>query len=113
MVSNNKFSELASRFPEVSESPHFDTASFRIKKKIFATLDGKKRRACLRLSPADQDLFEVGAPDIIYPVPNKWGQQGWTFVDLRKVKTNILISALTAAYKVVAPKKFQFLLPDQ
>ena len=38
-------------------------------------------------------------------VPNKWGKQGWTFVEMQKVKKELFIDALTTAYCEVAPKK--------
>jgi hypothetical protein len=40
MASLLEFKALAISFPEVSvEAPHFDKTSFRVKKKIFATLN--------------------------------------------------------------------------
>jgi predicted DNA-binding protein (MmcQ/YjbR family) len=42
--------ELALAFDEVEEKPHFDKTSFRVNKKIFATLNEKDNRATLKLS---------------------------------------------------------------
>jgi hypothetical protein len=38
-------------------------------------------------------------------VPNKWGKQGWTFIDLNSVDEALFVDALTTAYCEVAPKK--------
>lgn len=105
MISNKKFKELALSFPEAIELPHFGNTSFRVSKKIFATLDEKNKRACLKLSEIDQDVFSAFDKKIIYPVPNKWGKQGWTFVQLDSVSKEILIDALATAYCEVAPKR--------
>lgn len=104
MLSSKAFQKLALSFDEAEEMPHFEKPSFRVKKKIFATLDLKNNRACLKMSPIDQSVFSAFDSSIIYPVPNKWGKQGWTFVELKKVRADIFKDALTCAYCEVAPK---------
>lgn len=86
------------------ELPHFEKPSFRIKKKIFATLDLKNNRACLKLSLIDQSVFSAFDSSVIYPVPNSWGKQGWTFVDLKKVRKDMFKDALSCAYEEVSKK---------
>lgn len=105
MVTNQQFRNLALSFPETMERPHFEKASFRAVKKIFATLDEKNNRACLKFNEVDQDVFSSYDHRIIYPVPNKWGKQGWTFVELSLVEAALLIDALTVAFCTVAPKR--------
>jgi hypothetical protein len=105
MVSFKTFREMALSFPESSELPHFENTSFRIGKKIFATLNERENRACLKLSEIDQSVFCSFDKTVIYPVPNKWGKQGWTLVDLKKVKKEMFKDALTTAFCTVAPKK--------
>jgi len=90
-------------FDEAEELPHFEKTSFRIKKKIFATLDLKNNRACLKLSAVDQSVFSDFDSGVIYPIPNKWGKQGWTFIELKKVRKDLFKDALTCAYCEVAP----------
>lgn len=105
MVNISTFKKMALAFQEAEESAHFENTSFRIKKKIFATLNIKENRACLKFTEIDQSVFCSFDKTVIYPVPNKWGKQGWTLVDLKKVKKETLIDALTTAYCTVAPKK--------
>jgi predicted DNA-binding protein (MmcQ/YjbR family) len=105
MASIETFKKLALSFPEATEEPHFDKISFRVKNKIFATYDKKNKRACIKLSEIDQDVFSSAAKTIIYPVANKWGKQGWTLIELKKVHKDIFADALTTAYCEVAPKK--------
>lgn len=104
MISTETFRQLSLTFPEATEEPHFEKTSFRIKKKIFATLDLKNNIACVKLSATDQDVFCLIDKVIIYPVPNKWGQQGWTLINLAKIKMPLLTDVLTTAYHEVVKK---------
>jgi len=105
MVTIETLRKLALSFPEAAEEPHFEKTSFRIKKKIFATYDDKLKRACLKLSEIDQNVFSSADKTIIYPLENKWGKQGWTIIEMEKVHKDLFIDALTTAYCEVAPKK--------
>lgn len=105
MVDIKTFRQIALSFPEVIEAPHFEKTSFRVNKKIFATLDSKNNLACLMLSEIDQSVFSAYDKTIIYPVPNKWGAKGATYIDLKKVKKSVLKDALTVSYRKIAPTK--------
>lgn len=105
MVSIDTFRKLALSYPEVTEEPHFEKTSFRVKKKIFATYDDLMKRACIKLSEIDQDIFSSADKTIIFPVENKWGKQGWTLIGMTKVSEELFVAALTSAYCEVAPKK--------
>src|SRR5690349_14605673 len=106
MVTQATFRQLALSFPGAEEQPHFHLASFRVKKKIFATLWEKENRAMLKLSLVDQSVFcafENGT--VFFPVPGGWGKKGATFVDLSKVRKDMLKDALTTAYNELMKKK--------
>jgi predicted DNA-binding protein (MmcQ/YjbR family) len=110
MVTIDTYRQLVLKFPEVYEAPHFDKASFRVKKKIFTTLDTVNNQACIRLSEIDQNVFSSYNKAVFFPVPNKWGKLGWTFVNLKKVKKTMLVDALTTSYCEIAPKKLSALV---
>ncbi|MGB3154130.1 MAG: MmcQ/YjbR family DNA-binding protein, partial [Chitinophagaceae bacterium] len=57
MVSNETVRKLALSFPETDEHPHFHLKAFRVKKKIFATLDEEKSRLMVKLNLTDQSVF--------------------------------------------------------
>jgi predicted DNA-binding protein (MmcQ/YjbR family) len=97
--------QLALSLPETAEEPHFEKTSFRVKKKIFATYNAKNNLACIKFSEIDQDVFSIIDKKVIYPVPNKWGKQGWTFIELDKLENGIIEDALKTSYCEVAPKK--------
>jgi len=110
MISVEAFRQMALSLPGAAEKPHFDRASFRANK-IFATLDERNNRACLMLSEEDQSVFCSHDPSVIYPVPNKWGKHGATYVELSKVRKDLLKDALHQAYQKAVlrskPKKDQ------
>ena len=105
MIKIDVFRKLALSFPETTENAHFEKISFRVKKKIFATYDDLNKRACIKLSEIQQNVFSSVDQSIIYPVNNKWGKQGWTNIELSKISKALFIDALTTAYCEVAPKK--------
>jgi len=104
MVSIETFRELALSFPGTNEEPHFEKTSFRVNKKIFATLDVKENLACLLFDPIQQSVFSAYDNTIIYPVPNKWGQKGATYIELKKVRKSVLKDALKQAYTKIISK---------
>ena len=105
MITFEILRKLALSFPEVTEEPHFEKTSFRVKKKIFATFHESRNRVCVKLSEIDQNVFSTHDQTIIFPVDNKWGKQGWTLIEMNKVHSDLFIDALTTAYCEVAPVK--------
>ncbi len=105
MVDIETFRQLALSFPETVEQPHFEKTSFIVNKKIFATLSLADNSAVLKLSEIDQSVFCSFDNTIIYPVTGNWGKQGWTKVELKKVRKDMLKDILKTAYCEVAPKK--------
>ena len=96
---------MALAFDKAVEQPHFDKPSFRINKRIFATLDQPSKRAHLKLTAVEQSVFCAYDPLIFYPAAGAWGRQGWTIVELGKAPKAVLLDALTVAYHSVAAKK--------
>ena len=80
------------------EHDHFGKPAFKVKR-IFSTLWIPERRMMVSLSPIDQSVFHSFDPTVFYPVPNKWGLKGATFVELDKVREDMLRDALTLAWK--------------
>lgn len=98
MVSSKNFQEMALSLQGVSQEPHFEKTSFRVKKKIFATMNEKENRATIRLSLEEQDLFCIYDKNVMYPVPNKWGKQGWTHINLLTIPSEMCEDALKTAH---------------
>jgi predicted DNA-binding protein (MmcQ/YjbR family) len=107
MISVHDFRKTAMSLPGSIELPHFEKSSFRLGKKIFATLTPEHSRACVKLSPEDQSVFCLIDKEMIYPVPNKWGLQGWTNINLSKVTKPILKDILSTAYSTLNAKSIK------
>jgi hypothetical protein len=89
----------------VEEYDHFGRPAFKIKKKTtFATLWPAENRMMVQLSLVDQSVFNSFDPAIFYPVPNKWGAKGATFIELSKVRSDMLLDAITTAWETAAKK---------
>lgn len=104
MITTDTFRKLASSFPGVEELPHFDKTSFRLNKKIFATMNEKENRATVKLPANDQYVFCLNDKSMIYPVPNKWGLQGWTNIDLTKINKRLLTQIVKSSYNEIASR---------
>lgn len=105
MVTVDTFRQMALSLPGTVELPHFEKTSFRINKKIFATLAQEKSIAMLTLSLIDQSVFCAFDKTIIYPVPGAWGTKGCTYIDLKTIKKVMLKDALQCAYQNILIKK--------
>ncbi|MBX9782466.1 MAG: hypothetical protein K2X48_04145 [Chitinophagaceae bacterium] len=57
------------------------------------------------LNPKDQSVYCLPDSEIIYPVPNKWGLKGATYVNLKKAKKEIVNEMMTAAYQKITVLK--------
>jgi hypothetical protein len=104
MVTGDSFRELALSFEDATEEPHFEKTSFRVRKKIFVTLDEKENIACVMLSLVDQSAFSAYDKTVMYPVPNAWGKYGATYINLKKVKKTMLKDAIACAYRHIISK---------
>jgi predicted DNA-binding protein (MmcQ/YjbR family) len=105
MVPFETFKQIALSFPDTNEQNHFEKPSFRVGKKIFATYDAKKNQACLKLNEIDQSVFSAFDSNVIFPVPNKWGKQGWTLFNLAEMREDLFTDALHTAYQNIVAKK--------
>ena len=103
-MTGDEFRALALTFPEAVEAGHFDTADFRVRGKIFATLRAADCRAVLKLSPDEQQLLMATSPGQFEPVNGSWGLKGWTRVLLDHADEATVRHAMGFAWKSVAPK---------
>lgn len=101
MVTAQEVEAWALALPHTVQLPHFEKKSFRIKNKIFATVDVKKNQLMVKLSENDQSVFCSYNPQIIYPVQGAWGRQGYTFIELKEVRKDLCREALCAAYNTL------------
>jgi hypothetical protein len=103
-VSAERVRELAPALPTASEAPHGHRLAFRTPRKIFATLDTAVPDLNLMFDPDLRDFYREHAPRAFSPVPGGWGRRGATGCDLATVDEASLVSALTAAHRLAAPR---------
>lgn len=96
---------LANAFPETQVIDHFGKPSFRVRKKIFATLSAEKKTMVVKLSQVDQSVFCDYDSDTFAPATGAWGRQGWTVIQLKRVRKSMLVDALNLSWKGIAPKR--------
>ena len=94
---------LALALPEAAQSAHFGTTDFRVRNKIFAS-HPKPESFVLKLTPEQQQMLVEAEPAIFAPLPNKWGQKGWTAASIGALDAPTARSALRMAWGNVAPK---------
>ncbi|NOJ50045.1 MmcQ/YjbR family DNA-binding protein [Bradyrhizobium archetypum] len=104
-MSWTRFRRAALALPGALEGAHQGHADFRAGKRIFATLGYPDDKwGMVKLTPEQQSMLVEAEPEIFRPVPGGWGKQGNTNVLLAKADTTTLKSALTMAFKNVAPR---------
>lgn len=103
--SDDVISSFITSLPKVDKVPHFKKIAFKVRKKIFATLDEELQQINLKLTEIEQDVFKLVNTKAIYAVKNKWGKQGWTIFQINELEMSILKEAIINAYCNVAPQK--------
>lgn len=98
MATARQFRTIALALDGTSEAPHFDRAAFRVNR-IYATLAADGKSANLKLTPDEQDLKCLIAPDAFERIPNAWGAQGWTTATLAALSADELKAALETAWR--------------
>ncbi|MEO6013894.1 MAG: MmcQ/YjbR family DNA-binding protein [Devosia sp.] len=107
MASADDVRRLAMELEGTTENAHFDRAAFKVAR-IYATLSGDGKSLNLKLMPDEQEFRVMMAPALFSPIPNAWGKQGWTSVDVEAIGTAELREALRTAWehgRAKSPKK--------
>ena len=94
---------LVLALPEATQSSHFGNMDFRVRNKIFAS-HPKPETLVLKLTPEQQEMLVETESTIFAPLPNKWGEKGWTNASIAALDKATARSALTMAWGNVAPK---------
>ena len=104
-MSASRFRRAALALAGAAEGAHQRTADFRVGKRIFATLGYPDDSwGMVKLTQEQQSMLIEAEPEIFRPVPGGWGKQGYTNVLLAKADAATLKSALSMAWRNVAPK---------
>ena len=105
-MSGADFRRIALGLPEVVEGAHMGHCDFRVAGKIFATLGYPDAAWGMVKLRADQAEMMVAAePGVFRPVKGGWGAKGATNIRLDAADAPTLTSALTAAWRNIAPER--------
>lgn len=99
------FRAMALAFPDAHEAPHFDRTSFRVGKKIFATMAADGSNGMVRVAPLERlEALMEAYPEAFF----SFG--GWTTkfcslgVHLAAVEPALLRELMAGSYAHAAPK---------
>jgi hypothetical protein len=99
------FRRLALSLPEAIEVYRMGRSQFRVKRKMFASLEGPADSvATIYLTSEQQEMLVHSAPKTFAPVLGGWGRLGSTSVRLASANQATVKSALEAAWRNVVPR---------
>src|SRR5579871_1043473 len=104
MVDLETARDLCLALTGVTEHDHFGKAAYRVKKRIFATLNLDRKLATVQLPKDEQARLSEEFPSIVFPVDSAWAKYGWTHVDLEVVGVRDFTNVLTMSWNHVATK---------
>ena len=100
------FRRIALALPEAVEGGHMGHADFRVGGKIFATLGYPDAEwGMVKVKPEQQEMMAAAEPEMFRPVKGGWGAKGSTNVRLDAANEATLTSALTTAWRNIAPAR--------
>ena len=95
---------LALALPEVTEEPHFDMASFRVRGKIFVTVPPEETRLHVFVDPLEIDAYVAQDPAAFEPL--RWGGRVRGLrVNLAAASAASLAEIIEEAWRRKAPKR--------
>jgi|SRR3954462_14875537 hypothetical protein len=100
----DEFRSIALSLPESEERSHMDHPDFRVGGKIFATISPDGLSGMAKLKPEQQEILLRTEGKAFRPASGAWGRGGATMIDLELGDEKVIKSALTAAWKNIAPK---------
>jgi hypothetical protein len=101
-MTGQAFRELALSLPDALESEHMGHPDFRVRGKIFASLNFDEDQGMVKLSLDDQESMVAGAPEVFVPCNGAWGKMGATYVRLAEARGATVKRALKAAWRNIA-----------
>jgi hypothetical protein len=97
--------KIALGFPGAQEVEWHGDPWFVVGKKSFALFGAGHGKWILKLPPAQQMMLFDARPDTFTPM--RAGRMVWCFVDVARLDAAELKDLLTAAWRMVTPKKIQ------
>ena len=96
-MTGDEFCNLALSLDGTIEVTHFDRRAFKIRR-IFASIAPDELSANILITPEEQEHYARLRPNLFAPVPNKWGERGWTQLTLGVADRESVLPALRSAW---------------
>jgi hypothetical protein len=90
--------------PEAEERETWDTATFRVRNKIFVMFSERERHAWIKTDGDEQRALVAQDPDAFF-VPPYVGPKGWVGVVLSGADGDEIRELVTEAWRLTAPKR--------
>ena len=94
----------ALRFPESEERETWETATFRVRGKIFMMFSEQERHAWIKSTFDEQQALVAQDPDAFF-VPPYVGPSGWVGTVISKADADEVRELVTEAWRLTAPKR--------
>ena len=95
---------FALSLPEAEERETWETATFRVRNKIFVMFDEKERHLWIKSTHDEQQALIAMDPAAFF-VPSYVGSKGWIGVVVSKADRGEVEDLITEAWRLTAPKR--------
>jgi len=95
---------FALSLPEAEERETWDTATFRVRNKIYVMFDEKERHLWIKSTHDEQQALIAMDPAAFF-VPSYVGSKGWIGVVVSKADRGEVEDLITEAWRMTAPKR--------
>ena len=95
---------FALSLPEAEERETWETATFRVRNKIFLMFSEQERHAWIKSTHDEQQALIAMNPDAFF-VPSYVGSKGWIGVVVSKADRGEVEDLITEAWRLTAPKR--------
>jgi hydrogenase maturation factor len=96
-----EFRRIALGLTEAVEGAHMGHPDFRVRNRIFASLNAEQTIGNIKLTPDEQQRFVATDATVFVPVAGAWGLHGWTAVHLVTANLDVVGEALTSAWQLM------------
>jgi len=95
---------FALTLPEAEERETWETATFRVRSKIFMMFSEQERHAWVKSTHDEQRALVATDPETFF-VPPYVGPSGWVGIVIRSVDRDEMCELVTEAWRLTAPKR--------
>lgn len=104
MVTVADVHQILSALPETEERLTWDSATFRVRNKIFAMIHPSEQKVTIKAGNSEQAALLAINPETYAPAPYT-GRFGWVTIQISSVRLDDLHDLIVEAWRQTAPKR--------